>query len=146
MWLSFGVKITGRGICCILYLLMLLIYNSPQCAYVFDLVGYIFSRCVFCCVSCFWMLLVHAHEDKEVLNYHCIECVGSESKCCRTFSNESGAWLLNCPFMNAPLCVTLPKRFMHIIVPAHEQTICQRVNESRGYWYQRLTACVYGLS
>jgi hypothetical protein len=40
IWSSLGVKIFWRGNCCLLLLLMLLnIYRSSQCAYVFELVG-----------------------------------------------------------------------------------------------------------
>jgi hypothetical protein len=51
MWSSSGVKIIGRGNCCLLLLLMLLIYMSPRCACVFELVGYVLSCCVLFCVS-----------------------------------------------------------------------------------------------
>jgi hypothetical protein len=52
MWSSSGVKIIGRGNCSFLLLLMLLIYQFPRCACVFDLVGCVLSFCVLCCVSC----------------------------------------------------------------------------------------------
>jgi hypothetical protein len=53
MWSSSGVNITGRGNCCLLLLLMLLIYKSPRGACVFEMVG-----CILCVVlrDLFWSI------------------------------------------------------------------------------------------
>jgi hypothetical protein len=53
MWSSSGVKIFGRGNCCLLLLLMFLnIWKSPRCAYMFELVGCVLSCCELSCVWC----------------------------------------------------------------------------------------------
>jgi hypothetical protein len=68
MWSS-GVKIIGRGNCCLLLLFMLLIYKFPRCACVFGLLGCVLSCCVSCCVSCFRM---HSKKCERILQYNII--------------------------------------------------------------------------
>jgi hypothetical protein len=50
LWSSSGVKMIAWGSSCLL-LLVLLIYKSSHCAYVFELVVCVLSSCVLCCVS-----------------------------------------------------------------------------------------------
>jgi hypothetical protein len=47
---SSGIKIIGRGKCCLLLLFMLLLHKFSRFAYVFELVGCILSCYVMCCL------------------------------------------------------------------------------------------------
>jgi hypothetical protein len=66
MWSSSGVKIIGQGNCCLLLLLMFLIYESAQCACVFELVVVFLP--IICCSACLISENIRK-QDTEDLDY-----------------------------------------------------------------------------